>query len=92
MCAKANPELYCSLCHINLCKTCAGEHLLDESKIHTVIPIKQRRPSPHYPTCPKHSTKQCEVHRAKCDIQICTRCVYSEKNSEHKAEDLMKIF
>lgn len=58
LCENPNPELYCALCHIDLCKTCAGEHLLDESKIHTVIPIKHRRSTFHYPTCPKHSTKQ----------------------------------
>lgn len=92
LCENPNPELYCALCHIDLCKTCAGEHLLDESKIHTVIPIKHRRSTFHYPTCPKHSTKQCELHCEKCDIPICTRCVYSEEHSEHKAEDIIKMF
>lgn len=91
-CENPNPELYCALCQINLCKTCAGEHLLDESKIHTVIPIKQRRSISHYPTCPKHSTKQCELHCEKCDIPICTRCVSSEEHSEHKAGDIMTTF
>lgn len=92
LCDNPNPELYCTVCQINLCKNCAGEHLLDESKIHTVIPIKQQRSTPHYPTCPKHSTKQCELHCAKCDIPICIRCISSEEHSEHKAEDIMTTF
>uniref|UniRef100_A0A8W8MAZ9 B box-type domain-containing protein n=1 Tax=Magallana gigas TaxID=29159 RepID=A0A8W8MAZ9_MAGGI len=91
-CENLNPELYCTLCQINLCKTCAVEHLLDESKLHMVIPIKQLRSTSHYPTCPTHSTKQCELHCAICDIPICTQCVSSEEHSEHKAEDIMTTF
>lgn len=37
----------------------------------------------------QHKTK---LHCEKCDIPICTRCVYSEEHSEHKAEDIMKTF
>lgn len=92
LCEDPNPVLYCALCHIDICKTCVGEHLLNDSKKHTVIPIKQRRSTFHYPTCPKHSTKQCELHCEKCDIPICGQCVYSEEHSEHKAKDLMMIF
>lgn len=92
MCENPNPELYCALCKINLCKNCAGEHLMDESKIHTVIPINQRRSTSHYPTCPKHSTKQCELHCEKCDIPICTRCVSSTEHAKHRAEDIMTTF
>lgn len=91
-CENPNPELFCALCQINLCKNCAVEHLLDESKLHTVIPIKQLRSTSHFPTCPKHSKKQCELHCEKCDIPICTRCVSSEEHSEHKAKDIIKTF
>lgn len=36
------PPLYCETCTIKLCEACVGEHLLDESKEHIVMPIKQR--------------------------------------------------
>lgn len=90
LCENPNPEHYCVSCEINFCETCAGKHLSGEFKVHTVMPNKQRR-SAYYPTCPKHSTKQCELHCAKCDIPICTRCISSE-HSEHKAKDIMIFF
>lgn len=34
--------LYFDVCHINLCKGCAANHLLDNSVEHKVVPIKQK--------------------------------------------------
>lgn len=91
LCENPNPELY-SLCNISLFKTCAEEHLLDETKIHTVIPIKQQR-SISLSYMSKHSTNVCELHCQKCNVSICTR-LFLQKNihSEHNAEDLMTTF
>ncbi|XP_078320177.1 uncharacterized protein LOC111115191 [Crassostrea virginica] len=36
LCETPVPPLFCDLCHINLCRSCAGDHLLDESKEHKV--------------------------------------------------------
>lgn len=51
LCEKSVPPLYCVICTINLCEACVGEHLLDESKEHIVMPIKQRGFTLNYPTC-----------------------------------------
>lgn len=92
LCETPVPQYYCDIGHINLCKTCAGEHLLDESKEHKVVPIRQRGYGPDYPSCLKHTEKQCELHREQCDILICTQCVSSDVHLGNEAIDIMKIF
>lgn len=77
------PQLHCDTCHTNLCKVCAGEHHMDETKIHIVLPIKKRSYTPTYPTCPKHITKQCKLHCEQCD-----KAIYKQ----HKAVDIMETF
>lgn len=90
LCEEPVPPLYCEVCQINLCKACAGEHLLDGSKFHIVVPIKHRKSSPKisYPECQIHTTKLCELHCEKCDIPMCVQCVSSNK---HKAHDVVDV-
>lgn len=92
LCETPNPQYNCDICHINLCKMCAGEHLLDESKEHKVVPIRQRRYGPDHPSCLKHTKKQCELHCEQCDLPICAQCVSSDVHLGHKASDIMEIF
>lgn len=91
LCEEPVPPLYCEICQINLCKACAGEHLLDESKFHIVVSIKHRKSSPKisYPECQIHTTKLCELHCEKCDIPICVQCVSSNKHKAHDVLDVM---
>lgn len=88
-CDTPGPPLYCDICHVNLCKVCVGEHLLDESKLHIVVPIKHRQSIPRNPKCKEHTTKLCELHCEQCDIPVCVQCVSSKK---HKAHDVVDIF
>lgn len=91
LCEEPVPPLYCEICQINLCKVCAGEHLLDESKFHIVVPIKHRKSSPKisYSECQIHTIKLCELHCEKCDIPICVQCVSSRKHKAHDVVDVM---
>lgn len=89
LCETPVPPLYCEICHINLCKVCVGEHLLDESKLHIVVPFKHRQSIPSYPKCQEHATKLCELHCEQCDIPVCVQCVSSKKHKAHDVEDIL---
>nr|XP_034305423.1 uncharacterized protein LOC117682277 [Crassostrea gigas]XP_034305424.1 uncharacterized protein LOC117682277 [Crassostrea gigas] len=84
LCETPVPPLHCDICHIYLCKVCVGEHLLDLSKEHKVVPLEKRGSAPK---CSKHSTKLCELHCEKCNIPICTLCVSTGEHLGHKQVD-----
>lgn len=89
-CDALTPKLYCDICLHNLCKNCAGEHILDESKKHNVVPFKNRRSTIFYPYCPKHTTKQCELYCELCDTPICSSCVSSSIHNGHNFSDIFE--
>lgn len=84
LCETSVPPLCCDNCDINLCTTCVGKHLLDESKEHKVVPRKFRG---YTPKCSKHHTKLCELNCEECDIPICSLCVSSDEHTRHKLID-----
>ncbi|XP_065927996.1 E3 ubiquitin-protein ligase TRIM71 [Magallana gigas] len=88
LCETPVPPLYCDICHIHLCKTCVGEHLLDESKEHKVVPFKKRGLNPK---CSKHSTQLCDLYCEQCNIPICVECVSSDEHLGHKLVGILKI-
>nr|XP_034334663.1 E3 ubiquitin-protein ligase TRIM71 isoform X2 [Crassostrea gigas] len=88
VCDTPVPPLHCDFCQTNLCKACVGEHMLDLSKKHQVVPFQDRGSTPNYPICTKHSPKQCELHCEQCDIPICVLCVSSESHKNHKLVDI----
>ena len=90
LCETTVPQYHCDLCHFNLCKACAGTHLLDESREHKIVPIKQRQsPSPEYSKCSKHTTKHCELFCELCDFPICVQCVSSKEHKGHEIIDIL---
>lgn len=89
LCETSVPLLYCDICHVNLCKPCVGEHVLDESKEHRILPFKKRGSTPK---CLKHSSKICELHCEQCDCPICALCVSSFEHEQHFKVDIFKKF
>ncbi|XP_052707896.1 uncharacterized protein LOC128183079 [Crassostrea angulata] len=92
VCDTPVPPLHCDFCQTNLCKACVGEHMLDFSKKHQVVPFQDRGSSPNYPNCQKHSPKQCELHCEQCDIPICVLCVSSKSHENHEKLDIISYF
>ena len=90
MCETPVPPLCCEVCQIYLCKVCAGEHNLDESTKHFVVPIKQTLAVPLYLKCLKHSSKNCELYCEQCTIPICVQCASSKEHRGHGFKDLIE--
>lgn len=89
LCDTPAPKLYCDLCHVYLCTVCAGKHLLDESKEHKIVSIKNRSSNPYCPKCLIHTSKPCKLRCEQCDIPICELCVSSQT---HRAHDVVEFF
>ncbi|XP_078341590.1 uncharacterized protein LOC111110099 [Crassostrea virginica] len=88
LCETLVPPLCCDICHIYLCKVCAGEHILDESTGHKVVPITQTLIALIYPTCSNHSADNCQLYCEDCTIPACVQCVTSKEHRGHGFIDL----
>ena len=89
LCETPVPPLCCEICHIYLCKVCAGEHILDESTGHKVVTIKQTLAAFIYPTCSNHS-ENCKLYCEDCTIPACLQCVTSKEHRGHGFIDLLE--
>ncbi|XP_062604677.1 uncharacterized protein LOC134266460 [Saccostrea cucullata] len=89
LCERHVVQSHCELCHVNLCKTCVGEHLSDSTKKHRVVPYKERTSTPNYPKCLMHS-KNCELYCEQCDIPVCSTCISSGKHKGHHLLDILQ--
>lgn len=82
--------LYFDVCHINLCKGCAANHLLDDSVEHKVVPIRQKHlliciiNLHHMPKnqCELHE-EHCELYCKQCDFPICRWCLSNSQRLVH---------
>lgn len=89
LCKTSAAPMHCRICHTDLCKDCVEKHILDVSKDHKVVPLKQKGSTPDYPICSTHSKKYCELHCQECDIPICVQCVASQKHKGHEFVDMV---
>ena len=90
LCETPVPPLCCEVCQIYLCKVCAGEHILDESTKHSVVPIKQTLTALLYPKFLKHSPRNCELYCEQCTIPICVQCAASQEHKGPGFKDLLE--
>uniref|UniRef100_A0A8W8MR44 B box-type domain-containing protein n=2 Tax=Magallana gigas TaxID=29159 RepID=A0A8W8MR44_MAGGI len=92
VCDTPVPPLHCDFCQTNLCKACVGEHMLDFSKKHQVVPFQDRGSTPNYPNCSEHVKEQCKHYCEQCDIPICAPCISSGNHQSHKLVDIFNTF
>lgn len=86
LCETPGPPLYCEICGIYFCKSCVGEHLLDQSKEHRVVPLQKRELTTK---CSKHSTQLCDNYCEQCDIPFCLECVSNNEHLGHKQVQIL---
>lgn len=91
-CESPSPPLHCDFCHIYLCKKCVGDHLLDLSKKHQVVPLQERESTPKYSSCTKQPNEQCKHFCEKCKIPVCFSCISKGNHLGHNLIDIMNIF
>ena len=91
VCDTPVPPLHCDFCQTNLCKACVGEHMLDFSKKHQVVPFQDRGSTPNYPNCSEHVKEQCKVYCEQCDVSVCIYCLSTQNHQNHNLVDILSI-
>lgn len=92
VCDEPDHPFYCDICQIALCTVCVGDHLLDASKRHQIVPFNERGSSLIYSICQTHSPNQCELHCESCDVSICVHCFSSGNHQNHRIVDAKSFF
>nr|XP_034337378.1 uncharacterized protein LOC117680598 [Crassostrea gigas] len=93
LCETAIVHSYCDLCHVNLCKPCILDHILDEYDKHRIVPFKHRRLTLIYPKCETHQQETCKYQCKDCNnIYVCSCCTASEQHRGHIFEEITNIY
>uniref|UniRef100_K1P7V9 Tripartite motif-containing protein 2 n=1 Tax=Magallana gigas TaxID=29159 RepID=K1P7V9_MAGGI len=91
VCDTPVPPLHCDFCQTNLCKACVGDHVLDLSKKHHLVPFQDRGSTPNYPNCSEHVKEMCRHYCEECDISLCVYCTATGIHQNHKLIDIFSI-
>ena len=92
LCKIAIAQSYCDFCHVNLCRSCIGEHISEEYDKHKIVPILQRKSTLNYPKCEIHQNEVCHYQRKDCNIFVCSHCLASKQHKEHEFLKLKDSF
>uniref|UniRef100_A0A8W8MIL7 B box-type domain-containing protein n=2 Tax=Magallana gigas TaxID=29159 RepID=A0A8W8MIL7_MAGGI len=93
LCETAIVHSYCDFCHVNLCKPCILDHILDEYDKHKIVPFQERRSTLVYSKCRTHPQKNCDLLCKNCDsLFVCSICTASEQHSGHIFVDVTEVY
>ncbi|XP_034306629.2 uncharacterized protein [Magallana gigas] len=93
LCETAIVQNYCDFCHVNLCKSCIGEHISDEYDKHKIVRFKDRRSTLIYPKCVTHPHKNCKYQCKNCNNSfICSSCTASEQHRGHIFVEVLEVY
>nr|XP_022297907.1 uncharacterized protein LOC111107160 [Crassostrea virginica] len=92
LCETAQPQSFCDFCHVNLCRSCVGEHIADEYDKHKIVPYQQRKSTLIYPKCKVHQNKRCDHLCKYCNISICSFCFASKQHNGHTIFEIIDIY
>ncbi|XP_065937856.1 uncharacterized protein [Magallana gigas] len=83
---------YCDFCHVNLCKPCILDHILDGYDKHKIVPFQDRRSTLIYPKCGTHANKSCELQCKDCYICVCSSCMASDQHKGHSFAEVSEVY
>eukprot|EP00105_Crassostrea_gigas_P021989 XP_011441342.1 PREDICTED: RING finger protein 207-like [Crassostrea gigas] len=93
LCETTIVHSYCDFCHVNLCRPCILDHILDGYDKHKIVPFNERRSTLIYPKCGTHPNKSCKFQCQNCsNIFVCSFCTASEQHRGHIFEEVAKIY
>uniref|UniRef100_K1QW29 B box-type domain-containing protein n=1 Tax=Magallana gigas TaxID=29159 RepID=K1QW29_MAGGI len=92
LCETAIVHSYCDFCHVNLCKPCILDHILDEYEKHKIVPFQERRSTLIYPNCGKHPQKNCELQCRECGTFVCSSCMASDQHKGHSFVEVREVY
>ncbi|XP_034305116.2 tripartite motif-containing protein 2-like isoform X2 [Magallana gigas] len=93
LCETAIIHSYCDFCHINLCKPCILDHILDEYDKHKIVPFEERRSTLIFPKCETHSHKICDFQCEDCNNSlVCSSCMASVQHRGHTFVELSEVY
>lgn len=84
---------HCSECRIKLCRSCANDHHLQESKHdikHYVIDKSETKNTSV--SCKIHMDRTCELYCQDCEVPVCDQCITTGHHGYHdlkNAQDLL---
>uniref|UniRef100_K1R8T2 B box-type domain-containing protein n=1 Tax=Magallana gigas TaxID=29159 RepID=K1R8T2_MAGGI len=88
-----NCQFYCNDCHQPMCEQCRDEHQKNKkTKIHEVVPYKQRKRPLPVEKCKIHPTRNIELLCEECQIPICPKCATTKEHRGHVFTDLEIVF
>ena len=90
---KENGQYYCNDCHLPLCEQCRNDHQKrPETKIHDVVPYRQRKHQLPVKKCQHHPTRNIDIFCKQCKMPICSKCSTMNEHNGHQFDDLEEIY
>ncbi|XP_065937806.1 tripartite motif-containing protein 2-like [Magallana gigas] len=93
LCETAIVHSYCDFCHVNLCKPCILDHILDEYDKHKIVPFQKRRSTLIHLKCETHPHRNCEFQCKDCNnIFVCSSCMASTQHKGHNFVEVTEVY
>eukprot|EP00105_Crassostrea_gigas_P042948 XP_019927096.1 PREDICTED: uncharacterized protein LOC109620032 [Crassostrea gigas] len=93
LCETAIVHSYCDFCHVNLCKPCILDHILDEYDKHKIVPFQKRRSTPIHSKCETHPDRNCEFQCEDCNnMFVCSSCMASKQHKGHNFLEVTEVY
>uniref|UniRef100_A0A8W8LYZ1 B box-type domain-containing protein n=1 Tax=Magallana gigas TaxID=29159 RepID=A0A8W8LYZ1_MAGGI len=93
LCETAIVHSYCDFCHVNLCKPCILDHILDEYDKHKIVPFQKRRSTLIHSKCETHPHRNCEFQCKDCNnMFVCSSCMASKQHKGHNFLEVTEVY